>query len=382
MKQGIINRVFNALWRPAPEPTGTLGDTRYLGQTVSVRIPDENEVRPLESAVIDVMASLVSLVRFETDLEILKRPDRTMSLKAWLRQLAWHASIDGIFSIVVVEDSGEDLEYVIFQDSVKPTKMAATDTVYQYSRNDQVFYAPERNILQFRYRYQHTTNLQTLRQAEDSFWARYKRIGENVGIVTDLPTQPGMPGGRVASMPSEEQTLIIREFMRRIKDSSVARIPSGQQFTELTKSSEDIEKAFEGIMRAWCYNYRVPTALLYLDLPSHSRESVSATYGHFLRQCVKPLLEDIVEALKERTGAKIKVDYSGIEKGSVIENADQIIKLSQTGVLTINEIREMEGFPPRSDGDIYPNAAGAPQTEESEEGSEEDGSNTANLRRF
>ena len=343
-----------SIFRPAPTPTGTdlsriVGD----GKLRPIR-PEPSQIRPLEASVIDIASSLVSLTKIETDIRALKQPDRTMSRRSWLRQLTWHALIDGVFAIVVIKYAGEDDQYLIFPDSLKPTKVGKTR--YQYSRNDEYFEADERDILQFRYRFQDTKNVYKLREAEDSFWDRYCKVGSNVGFLYDEALKEGYTGRQSKEVSDEVDSL----FMQNMAKSNVARLQGAQRFAELNKGSEPLEPAFSTIVRAWCYNYKLPTSLINLDLPSHSTVTVGASYGHFIRQCVKPLLEDVMEALSIRNDKGIVLNYRDIERGSLLENAEGLMKLSQTGVMTINEIRDVDGYPPREDGDDYPKVAGAP----------------------
>jgi len=133
--------------------------------------------------------------------------------------------------------------------------------------------------------------------------------------------------------------------MERLKSALIAKMPAGQEFNELSKSQENIEHGFEAIVRAWCYNYKLPTSLINLDLPSHSTVTVGASYGHFIRQCMRPMLEPVINAIAFRIGVTIKINYRNIEKESTLENAEGVMKLSQTGVYTINEIRAIEVIP-------------------------------------
>ena len=76
--------------------------------------PQPTEVRPIEASVIDIIASLASIVIIETDLPVMKQPDKTTTISDWLRFLAWNSLVDGVFSLVAMKYAGEDNEYVIF----------------------------------------------------------------------------------------------------------------------------------------------------------------------------------------------------------------------------------------------------------------------------
>ena len=340
------------LFRVSSKPSGA--DTgRMVSLSPTIPLPDD--VRPIEGAVIDIISSLASRVRIESDIPVMQQPDKSMSRRGWLRYLAWHAVIDGLFSIVAVKYAGRDDQYLVFPDSDKPMKISDSASEYHYSRKDVQYRVKEKDILQFRYRYIESSAIRVVREAEDAFWTRYRKMGVNTGFMHSDPTKMGVTQRETAQE-------VDAEFMRMLKQSDVARLPTGQQFTHL-QSGEDIEKAFEAITRAWCYTYKLPTSLLNLDLPSHSTVTISASYGNFIRQCLGPMLEDVMEALSIRNRKPITLDFSGVEKGGVLENSDHIMKLSQTGVLTINEIRALEKYGPRPDGDTYPNVAGAPTTD-------------------
>ena len=142
-------------------------------------------------------------------------------------------------------------------------------------------------------------------------------------------------------MDAEEQ--IDSKFMQKLRDSFVARVPKGRKFMDLSPT-DDIQKDFETIAKAWCFNYRVPTGLLNLDKPSQVQTQTITSTGKVISMCLKPMLEPVFEILAYRNKGKVELDYSPMEQGSILDAADSIMKLSQTGVLTINEIREQQGY--------------------------------------
>lgn len=336
--------------RPGEKPTGSedhdlVGDGK--GGPKDLLRP--SEIRPIEAAVIDIAASLAGLVVPVTDIAVLKRPDDVKSRYDWLKELYWNAVVDDIYSIVAIRYAGRDSHYLVKPDGLKPDR-PTNPTKYTYTRNFTTFSATPRNVLQFRGHYQSNKSLETMRKAEDSFWHRYKKIGYATGFLG----QESLIGHGVDTEDKVDAKLldtIMRQF--------VSRLPRGRSFHDMTPK-DDIEKNFETLVRFWCYNYKVPTSLVNLDLPSHSVPNISASYGHFIRQALKPVLEPVFEILAHRNGGTVKLDYSAVERGTIMDVADGIMKLSQTGVLTINEIRAQSGYGPIDGGDRFPDAAGAP----------------------
>ena len=356
----ILDRIRNTVFRPPPAPSGNTDPQMAGDGKGGVLLPKKSDLRPIESAILDICANLTSLVTFETKLKVMQQPDKTMSLPDWLRQLSWHANVDGIFALIAVKYAATDVEYIIFSDSLKPIK--PNSDVYHYSRNDKEYTAKERDIMQFRFRYHNTDLIERVRYAEDAYWRMYERMGSNVGVLEDKDSKFGFKQFEVTRE-------VDKAFMEILRDSYVSRAPQGNTFREL-KSTQDIEKAFEAIVRIWCFLYKLPTSLINLDLPSHSTQNVGASYGHFLRQNLKPLINSVTHAISVRTGNGVIANFRAVEKGSALEGAEAVMKMSQTGVFTINEIREIEGYPPRTDGDAYPDVAGAPQTGDSGDGND------------
>ena len=363
IKAARSNPFFNLtnIFRPPSPPGGTTTDPNMVGDGKGgVNPPKKNDLRPIESAVLDVVANLTSLVTFDTKLKVMQQPDKFMSLPDWLRFLAWTANTAGVFSLIAIKYAATDVEYVVFPDSLKP--LHPNRDSYEYSRNDKTYRAKERDIMQFRYRQHGSDILERARFAEDAFWRMYERIGSNTGVLEERDSKFGFKQFEV----SQE---IDQAYMMMLRDSWVARSPQGTQFKEL-KGQQDIEKAFEAMVRWWCFIYKLPTSLLNLDLPSHSTQNVGASYGHFLRQNLRPLINSIANAISIRTGVLVTPNYKAVEKGSALEGAQGIMKMAQSGVFHINEIRAIEGYDPVDGGDQFPDVAGAPESNKNSDGND------------
>ena len=126
------------------------------------------------------------------------------------------------------------------------------------------------------------------------------------------------------------------------------------------QTAGDMDWAVADIARV----YGIPVEMIASEGP---RPAVEETEDALMRNAVLPIVKAISAGLsrtilnKEDRMKELFIDadlrqYSGPTTGRARKGLTE----SQSGVITINEIREGMGYGPRPDGDLYPTAAGAP----------------------
>lgn len=115
--------------------------------------------------------------------------------------------------------------------------------------------------------------------------------------------------------------------------------------------------------------YGVPLQLLQSGV---WRQSIDQSDAHLLRDAVLPLVNDVAAGLSKIFKSEVKVDMRKVGLPSRTGTAGLLMQLGQSGVLTINEIREQAGFDPIEGGDVLPQTAGAAERPGGEMGTEGD----------
>ena len=126
---------------------------------------------------------------------------------------------------------------------------------------------------------------------------------------------------------------------------------------------ERVRVTLAGVARV----YGVPIQLLNAGV---DRQTVDEADAHLLRDAVIPLVRKVAAGLSKIFRAEVKPDMSKVGLPSRTGVAGLMMTLSQTGVLTVDEIREQVGFEPLGDerGGEFPQAAGAPETDNGSDG--------------
>lgn len=156
------------------------------------------------------------------------------------------------------------------------------------------------------------------------------------------------------------------EFQQALKNGQKQRIypfPKGVnikpvQFGHDAPHDERLRVSLAGIARV----YGVPLQLLNAGV---DRQTVDEADAHLLRDAVVPLVRSVASGLTKVFRADVQPDMRKVGLPSRTGIAGLMMKLSQTGVLTINEIREQVGYPPMEGGDEFPETAGAGSRSES-----------------
>lgn len=116
---------------------------------------------------------------------------------------------------------------------------------------------------------------------------------------------------------------------------------------------ERIETSLAGVARV----YGVPLQLLMVQ--AGQRMDIEQLDANLMRDAVLPLLHDTTAALSRITMKDVMIDDTRVALPTRTGITGNAMTLSQTGVMTINEIREVLGLPPIDGGDVLPQTAGA-----------------------
>lgn len=119
--------------------------------------------------------------------------------------------------------------------------------------------------------------------------------------------------------------------------------------------------------------YGVPLAMI--QHTAGQRQDIEQLEEGLLRDAVWPILHAVAAALTmsglsgdERLGGlsvRAHIDAGGPTQSGQV---DRVMKMGQTGAVSINEMRQALGLPPREGGDDLPQTAGAGEREPGEEG--------------
>ena len=370
-----MSKVFSEFVNFFRSVTPAQGAKPFFGQEVtpeSVK-PRLNQVRPIESAILDRMVSMAKLVEWETTARPLQRPDNLLTRADWIGELVWYLLTEPVVSLCFVRGPvGLIQQVLVFPDSVKPTVVRQNDTdVYVYTKNDISYTVLLEDIMQFAGRMTGmvaTANVENLRAAEDEYWEKWKRYNQHEGLVA-VGEGSNLPGDL------EKQAALLKKLSGSMKTAALALMPKGFEVGSVAKANAvNLKDSYEVIVRHYCTFYGLPYSLISFERQSgqggsgSSGVSQTLAYGAFMRQKLQPLLKPVFEALGVFLGVEVAVNYAPVEKASETELSETMMRFAQTGVLTINELRQIYNgervvLDARADGDEYPNSAGAPPTE-------------------
>lgn len=138
-------------------------------------------------------------------------------------------------------------------------------------------------------------------------------------------------------------------------------LPKGIAFDKLDGTSthpphtEQINQSIAAVARV----YGVPLALLETATPSMQMPPIEQLDTQLLRNAVIPMIQGIASAMSHAFGVMIDIDEKRAALPARTGLGGLLMQLSQTGAMTINEIREVAGLPEHADGDQFPQTAGA-----------------------
>ncbi len=364
---------FLNFFRPAsPTQTGAAG-LAYLGKEATAPKFDTGVIKPLEYTVLDRITNLAGLVEWDSDIAVMKRPERLLTRGSWIKKLVYYLLTSPVVSLVAIRQMGGINELHVFSDAIKP--FVDDRGRYTYTDHDKTYSnIHPRDILQFSGTMAYDSGrIETLRDAEDVFWTRWDRANVHEGFVMAGDESAALVAGTL-----EEQAATLSKLSTDMAKSPLVLLPRG--FTSPPRGGAgaggpraELKVLYETIIRQWCHFYGLPSSIMNLDLPTHTQVSMVAAYGSFLRNKLIPLLRPVWEAIEIFMDGEITPDYSAVERASDAERAETGKNLAQTGYWTINELRERDGLPSRADGDEYPRVAGAPDKDsESDQGGQND----------
>lgn len=154
--------------------------------------------------------------------------------------------------------------------------------------------------------------------------------------------------------------------MRRaleVKSSRFATIAT-PNFIEFRPTGQVAHPMFEGIdiaIREICRVYGVPPELMGLTA---YRGDYMNTDNHMLTEAVFPLLDSVCGTWEEAIAQPVRYWPLSLHRPTLNSAAHTLMGLAQTGIMTINELRQLTGMSPLPDHDIMPMTAGAPERAE------------------
>lgn len=154
---------------------------------------------------------------------------------------------------------------------------------------------------------------------------------------------------------ADESLKQFREQLQSSRKYMTGALEKGLDYSTVPLPSiegSDAAEALAAVARV----YGVPLMLLQAGA---WRMNIDQADAHLLRDAVIPLVSSVASGLTKIFGEKVKPDMRAVGLPSRSGTPGVMMTLSQTGVMTINEIREQVGLPPMEDGDVLPQTAGA-----------------------
>ena len=134
---------------------------------------------------------------------------------------------------------------------------------------------------------------------------------------------------------------------------AVLPLYKGQTLIDVSKdsnsSSDDFQLLVENLFKTVAQSFQIPLSLLF----GNNADNINQTTKQFLTFCIEPIASMISEELSAKLyngfaefsqGNYIKLDTSGIRHVDILEMASAVDKILASGILTINEIRNIVGF--------------------------------------
>lgn len=160
----------------------------------------------------------------------------------------------------------------------------------------------------------------------------------------------------------EEVAANLKESTRQMKDTGMFAFVYDEKI-EIESNNSLYQKPIGIEMRKYvtqeiAAKFGIPPSFLGVEIPNTSSLQLNKFY---LDNAIKPILNNIISRIQYTIfgdNKKYKIKYSLIELSGInlMENMEVITKGINSGVMTINEAREMIGLNPRDDGDkLYAN---------------------------
>lgn len=152
-----------------------------------------------------------------------------------------------------------------------------------------------------------------------------------------------------------------RQLDTRARRFATMAVPN---FLEFRPTGQVAHPMFEGIdiaIREICRVFGVPSELMGM---TPYRSDYMNTDNHLLTESVFPLLDSVCGTWTEALGIGTRYWPLSLHRPTLNSAAHTLMGLAQTGIMTINELRQLTGLSPLPDHDIMPMTAGAPERSE------------------
>ena len=130
----------------------------------------------------------------------------------------------------------------------------------------------------------------------------------------------------------------------------------------------DVDKLYNVIVKVVCSVYGVPSYLVGVKETGNTNPDNEQIYDSLYRSAVRPLLKQAEAELEKHLSVNVKFKTDEIGKPDFTGMANASMKLSQSGIFTKNEIREMWGYKGIEGGNEIPAPAGAPNRDKTDKG--------------
>lgn len=217
----------------------------------------------------------------------------------------------------------------------------------------------------------------------DSFTQTYRRLLTRMH--RDLTD--GFQGSGWIRQPDKDQKTLDPETVSKMLDKlrTAGRTPGSTpylgslEYNDIApvKLDGEVVKQLDALTSQVCIHFGVPRPLIHSE-GGRLNTAIGQHWESFLQGTILPACDSLASQLgwllltrPERTRYEIVADLSRIAFAGPGHAADFATRMGQSGVVTINEIRQaISGvlpLPAREDGDRFPDTAGAPPTEAPEE---------------
>jgi len=309
----------------------------------------------IERDVIQRIVRLASHVKLKGSSSFTKKLEMNFPITRSVERLVFLNLTQPVMNVVFITDKSMITEVKSFG---SPSSRLSDDTDYveftDYIHKDKTFKVRNENVSQFSAYSDETWIVpKEARKAEKEYWDRWYKINKLTGFVVN---NDFMRLGQLYTSDVEEMNAR-KKITDAFASSNVSFIPKDYEFKPFQLYREELTAMYELIVQQYCLHYHFPPPLFYLKVDKHTDITLSSAYKQFKLACLKPILDPIIDHIAERLGEDIEADYTGID----VAGTKELLELSQTGVLQINELRDKVGEEEIAGGDEFPATAGAPE---------------------
>lgn len=337
--------------------------------------PDPQGLGMMEQAVLHKIESLAANVKIKAPdlaersyfLKWTKKWEPGLEMQDSFKRIVRLFMLQRVVTIAFIMDGhGPTVEIKSFSSHTdnhelkKEKKVQFTD----YIDNTKKYEVHQSDIAQFsRYPDGNWDQPTLIRKEEQEYYLRGLKINKIVGFIEDTHRElSGIYGD------SQDEAKALGKLMNRFAENNLTIVPKDHKFTSYNLESIDRKMWRENILSDYCDWYGLPVPLFYKNLPTHTTQTLSNAYAQFIRSVLNPIFEPILSVMGRRFNTEFVLDYSQLQ----VLSADELMKMSQTGIYTINELRAKAGEQPIPGGDKIPDAAGTTPTDDQQNGDDEE----------